>query len=274
MATGRGPWPPCGAAVPVAPGFDPRAWRGHFCLVAFLDHTLGRWTILRRGAWPSGAGKIILTFDDGPSPHSDELLGVLERHSVRAAFCWIGRNAAARPGTVRRAFACGHLLVSHTETHRLPLLSAAAFDRELRAADRSFGLALGDPHFRSSWFRPPFGLLPPAVLSSPEAEARRVAFLTRYEPDPSAGTRSWQRVLRRLREGLLRDGGGAVVLHEMRYPFVKPSKGWLPEAVNGFIAWARAEGFEFALYNDTPGIPAGAPRGSGPPAEAGFEPGL
>ncbi len=40
---------------------------------------------------------ILLTFDDGPGPSTENLLDVLRRHNVLATFCVMGRNVE-QPG--------------------------------------------------------------------------------------------------------------------------------------------------------------------------------
>ncbi|MBV8900804.1 MAG: polysaccharide deacetylase family protein, partial [Verrucomicrobia bacterium] len=57
---------------------------------------------------------VLLTFDDGPNETgrtTGRLLDVLERESVTAAFCLIGRLVEQAPALVRRMRDSGHLLV-------------------------------------------------------------------------------------------------------------------------------------------------------------------
>jgi peptidoglycan/xylan/chitin deacetylase (PgdA/CDA1 family) len=77
-------------------------------------------TILERNLSPKGTRKIILTFDDGPSPLvSESLLDVLERQKVQAVFCYIGENLEKMPDVVSRAMQAGHLIAFHSYHHKL-----------------------------------------------------------------------------------------------------------------------------------------------------------
>lgn len=205
-------------------------------------------TILQPDSPPKGSGKIILTFDDGPTPASERLLDVLKKHHVKATFCYIGANVIKYPNTARRAYAEGHTIANHTQSHRRPLLLPSSLDQDIRQADTTLRQALDDPKFATTLFRPPYGLKTPAVLLSHEASARRSAYLTFFIDDSSTGRRNANHVMERIKKTLLHRHGGAIVLHEMRYPSPQPSKEWLPEAVDDLIAWAKANDLTFTHY--------------------------
>ena len=63
---------------------------------------------------------VYLTFDDGPSPVTGQVLDVLDRFGVKGTFFVIGENlkTAAGQETVRRIVREGHSLGMHSDTHR------------------------------------------------------------------------------------------------------------------------------------------------------------
>jgi peptidoglycan/xylan/chitin deacetylase (PgdA/CDA1 family) len=63
------------------------------------------------------AATVALTFDDGPGPHTIEVLEVLAAAQVRATFFVTGAHVAARPDLAARIVAAGHLIGNHTYTH-------------------------------------------------------------------------------------------------------------------------------------------------------------
>ncbi|KAH7108973.1 hypothetical protein EDB81DRAFT_954408 [Dactylonectria macrodidyma] len=72
-------------------------------------------------------GMIALTFDDGPYTYTTEILDVLEEYDVKATFLITGNNRGKGhiddssldwPGVLRRMYAAGHHIASHTWTHR------------------------------------------------------------------------------------------------------------------------------------------------------------
>jgi peptidoglycan/xylan/chitin deacetylase (PgdA/CDA1 family) len=61
------------------------------------------------------AGKVVyLTFDDGPSAYTEELLDVLAKYDVKATFFVVDRG---QPETLRRIVADGHTLAMHAGSH-------------------------------------------------------------------------------------------------------------------------------------------------------------
>lgn len=63
------------------------------------------------------ARTVALTFDDGPGPHTTQVLAVLAEADVRATFFVTGAHVQARPDLVVRIVAEGHLIGNHTFTH-------------------------------------------------------------------------------------------------------------------------------------------------------------
>ena len=60
---------------------------------------------------------VALTFDDGPGPHTPDVLEVLARHGVRATFFVVGRHLVAHPDLARAVAQAGHVLSNHSYSH-------------------------------------------------------------------------------------------------------------------------------------------------------------
>ncbi|MGE2737206.1 polysaccharide deacetylase family protein [Mycolicibacterium vaccae] len=60
---------------------------------------------------------VALTFDDGPGPHTDRLLQILEAHDARATFFLVGDKVAADPAAGRRIADAGMEIGNHTWSH-------------------------------------------------------------------------------------------------------------------------------------------------------------
>lgn len=101
-----------------------------------------------------GENLCALTFDDGPSRFTPELLDMLASHGIRATFFMLGRNAQLYPEIVRRVIKEGHEIGNHSWSHpNLRKLSTDAQDREIEQTDemlRSLGAA-------PLYMRPPYG---------------------------------------------------------------------------------------------------------------------
>jgi peptidoglycan-N-acetylglucosamine deacetylase len=98
---------------------------------------------------------IALTFDDGPSEGTGELLDLLDRFGVRATFFMCGANVVRLPGVAQEVFCRGHEIGNHTYSHKPLYLRGAEFiEREIAAAQKTFEDVL---YFRPKYFRAPFG---------------------------------------------------------------------------------------------------------------------
>jgi peptidoglycan/xylan/chitin deacetylase (PgdA/CDA1 family) len=98
---------------------------------------------------------IALTFDDGPSEHTERILDTLERHDARATFFVVGRRAESGKSTIKRAFDMGCEIANHSWTHpRLSKLSAGEVMRELNDTSAAIEAVTG---VCPKIFRPPYG---------------------------------------------------------------------------------------------------------------------
>lgn len=61
---------------------------------------------------------IYLTFDDGPSYLTNQILDILKEKEVAATFFVVGSNLDTYKDVVKRAYISGHTIALHTNTHR------------------------------------------------------------------------------------------------------------------------------------------------------------
>nr|AER58199.1 polysaccharide deacetylase [uncultured Acidobacteriota bacterium] len=98
---------------------------------------------------------IALTFDDGPSESTPELLEILARHNVPATFFQCGANVRRLPRISRQVASGGHEIGNHTDTHpRLYLRSRQFIEGELARAQETIEQTAG---VRPRLFRAPYG---------------------------------------------------------------------------------------------------------------------
>ena len=96
-----------------------------------------------------------LTFDDGPSESTPEILEILGAYGVTATFFQCGANVERLPQVAREVAASGHEVGNHTYSHPyLFLRSPDAIETELRRAQESIASHTG---VRPCWFRAPYG---------------------------------------------------------------------------------------------------------------------
>ncbi|MBR5445772.1 MAG: polysaccharide deacetylase family protein [Clostridia bacterium] len=83
----------------------------------------------------TGKNRVYLTFDDGPTAYTEEILDILGRYGVPAAFFTLWTSVEKYPATARRITEDGHLLASHGNTHKYESIyaSAGALLRDVQA---------------------------------------------------------------------------------------------------------------------------------------------
>ncbi|MEU4516494.1 polysaccharide deacetylase family protein [Nonomuraea wenchangensis] len=110
----------------------------------------------RAGTVNCAAAKCVaLTFDDGPGPHTAELLDILKRENARATFFVVGANAAAQPDLLRRMSDEGHLVGNHSWSHTdLSKPGTAKIADSLERTRDAVAAAIGQA---PTLVRPPYG---------------------------------------------------------------------------------------------------------------------
>lgn len=113
------------------------------------------------GRQRGGPGRVALSFDDGPTPLTEQYLDVLEQLGVRATFFLVGELCAEHPEWVRAIAERGHELAGHGYTHRrFTTLSRAALASELTRTSALLPARRG----KRQLVRPPYGAVSPASL--------------------------------------------------------------------------------------------------------------
>jgi peptidoglycan/xylan/chitin deacetylase (PgdA/CDA1 family) len=138
-----------------------------------------------RGPWQWSAGPskhrvVALTFDDGPSGYTGQILDVLKANNVHATFFEIGQNVAGRSAVMKRILREGSVLGNHSWSH--PNLSGGGLG-QLTSTQRAIRNATG---YTPCVFRPPYG----ATSSTLVGQARSLGMDTiLWDVDP----RDWAR---------------------------------------------------------------------------------
>lgn len=134
--------------------------------------------IVSRG--PSEGRSLALTFDDGPSEWTAEILDLFRAHGGRATFFVLGASVAGREAILRRAVEDGHELGNHAYSHRDPAtLSAAELRGELRKTSELIARAAGA---QPRLFRPPYAGHDRRVARIAAAEGLRPTVLRSVDP--------------------------------------------------------------------------------------------
>jgi peptidoglycan/xylan/chitin deacetylase (PgdA/CDA1 family) len=99
--------------------------------------------------------RVALTFDDGPTAYTEQILDILRARNVPATFFVCGRNVERYPQALRRIQEEGHSIGNHTYSHPFPYFHRRSFfAAQIDCTQEAIGKIIGK---RPSIFRPPYG---------------------------------------------------------------------------------------------------------------------
>ncbi|QQY78977.1 peptidoglycan/xylan/chitin deacetylase (PgdA/CDA1 family) [Keratinibaculum paraultunense] len=99
-----------------------------------------------------------LTFDDGPSKNTLEILDILKEYNIKATFFVIGNLAEKNPDIINRIYKEGHALGNHSYSHKYKKVykNTTSFLNEIRSTERVLKEILGED-FETNIIRFPGG---------------------------------------------------------------------------------------------------------------------
>ncbi|GAA3686611.1 peptidoglycan/xylan/chitin deacetylase (PgdA/CDA1 family) [Yimella lutea] len=113
-------------------------------------------TPAHRGTPTSTRPIVALTFDDGPSALTPQVLRVLAKHNVKATFFMQGSHVAANPALARRVAREGHTIGNHSYSHpNFTSLTPEQADTEITSTNAVIQSVTG---VKPVLFRYPFGV--------------------------------------------------------------------------------------------------------------------
>ncbi len=222
----------------------------------------------------AGTKKLALTFDDGPSDHTDALLDYLEQLDVKATFFINGANVAKESDTVRqkrlatlkRMHDEGHIVANHTHEHRHVGngISTTELMRQVSATHEVIKDYVG---LHRLYFRAPYGAWAAnnaGVLNRDEALSAYIGPVfwdiggeIRYRNGQLVGAADWDCWGKKLSVAKCADGyltdvraqkGGVVLMHDITANTVSMVKSMLQTLVN--------EGYSFITLDEVEALDA------------------
>lgn len=186
----------------------------------------------------TGEKLVALTFDDGPTDRTPEVLRVLAEADVPATFYVEGDQLRDLPEFGRQIVAAGHELGNHTASHRrMVFVGTDTVRREIETTDA----AIRDVGYEGPiTFRPPYGK---KLYTLPRylADHDRTTVTWDVEPD-SAGSATTDDIVG---ETLDQVRPGSIVLLHVMYPSRDASLAAVPQIVAGL----KDRGYSFATVS-------------------------
>jgi peptidoglycan/xylan/chitin deacetylase (PgdA/CDA1 family) len=151
---------------------------------------------------PTTEKKLYLTFDDGPAEATPALLQFLDELEITATFFVLGERAEQYREFMSELAKRSHLIGSHSFSHtRMLFRSTRRIENEITRTDALL-MSLGIP--RPQYFRPPYGVVTPALLKVARELSKTVVLWTFNSHDYAASfdaARVLARAQRRIQPG-------------------------------------------------------------------------
>ncbi|MFZ5354066.1 MAG: polysaccharide deacetylase family protein [Bacillota bacterium] len=185
---------------------------------------------------------VALTFDDGPTDRTDEVLKVLEEADIKATFFLVGQSIESKPEYAEKIVKAGHEVGNHTYSHKRMIFKPYSYIRgEVEKTDELIRKAGCQGEIL---FRPPNGkklLLLPYYLS----RNNRKTVMWNIEPDsfPEIASSS-KRIAGYVKDNI--SPGSIILLHVMYEN--KESKSL--EAIKDIAANLKSMGYEFKTVSE------------------------
>lgn len=145
---------------------------------------------------------VALTFDDGPSAYTAEILSLLKMYQCKATFFCIGKQVAVYPNLVQQMVEDGHTVGNHSYAHSngFGFLKARHVVTELERCDAIIQQTTGK---KTRLFRPPFGVTNPSVARAVRESKHQVIGWSNRSLDTVTGDVDtiYRRVCRKLKSG-------------------------------------------------------------------------
>jgi peptidoglycan/xylan/chitin deacetylase (PgdA/CDA1 family) len=197
-------------------------------------------TVFAPSVWhgPRDKSGIAITFDDGPSEGTGQILDILERHNVPATFFQVGMNVERLPAVARAVRDAGHEIGNHSYSH--PLLSLktpGVIGSELRRAHQAIEKHTG---VVPMWFRAPYGVRWFGLRRAQQSVGVTGVMWTTIGYD-------WKRNPEWIVSEVVKStsNGAILCLHDGRELRVKPDIGATVEAVRRLVPMLLDRGYHF-----------------------------
>ena len=152
---------------------------------------------------------LYLTFDTGyENGYTENILDVLKKHDVKAAFFLVGNYIASAPELVKRMVKEGHIVGNHTFTHpdMSEISTEEAFGSELSKLERIYKKTTGKN--MKKYYRPPQGKYSEANLKMAKEMGYKtvfwsLAYVDWYESDQPTKEEAFEKLIPRTHPGAI-----------------------------------------------------------------------
>lgn len=195
---------------------------------------------------PKTDKRIALTFDDGPSEHTNTVLDILKKYNIKATFFLIGSKVESNQEVLKRLLEEGHQIGNHTYRHSKStgFYPVHKLEREListrEVVKRYAGLNM-------KLYRPPFGVTTPNLAKV--VSQLRLSVIGWSVRSFDTTSQSAERIIQRIIKDI--KPGAVVLLHDDREKCTRVLETIIPYLLNQQFTFATiGELFKLEVYEN------------------------
>ncbi len=182
--------------------------------------------------------QIALTFDDGPTALTGEILEILKQHNAKATFFWLGKHLQNQKDIIHKAKEEKHLIANHSWDHEngWELSSEYLWQNQVKKAIKVFEQhEAGSPNY----YRPPFGAITQEQIEFLASKGIITVLWSLTTMDWDESQNSEDELFDKFKDHI--HNGAIVLLHD--FDFGNP-KGKL-NALERMLKYGKSQGYEF-----------------------------
>ncbi len=201
----------------------------------------------------SDSKRVFITFDDGPSTVTPQILDTLKQENVKATFFVLGSRVEAQPDMVKRMYEEGHFIANHGYSHKYTSIyqSPQTVLDEFNKCNEAVQKAIQVPEYNSHLFRFPGGVVGGkyAGIKSQAAELLKQNNIMYVDwnaltGDAETNNLSVELEIKRLQETISGRNSVVLLMHDAQ------AKTVTAEALPQIISYLREQGYEFKNFYD------------------------
>lgn len=197
--------------------------------------------------------RAFLTFDDGPSVLTPQILDILKQQNIKATFFVLGSNVEGNEEILKRMYQEGHYIANHGYTHTYSLIyqSPETVLEEFNRCKDAVKKAIEVPEYNSHLFRFPGGLIggkyneikhrANELLKTNDIMSVDWNVLT---GDAETNNLSIVYEMSRLQQTIQNKNSAVILMHDAQ------AKKVTVEALTQIITFLREQGYEFENFYD------------------------
>lgn len=197
--------------------------------------------------------RVFITFDDGPSTVTPQILDTLKQENVKATFFVLGSRVEAQPDMIKRMYEEGHFIANHGYSHKYTSIyqSPQTVLDEFNKCNEAVQKAIQVPEYNSHLFRFPGGSVGGkyAEIKNEATELLKQNNIMYVDwnaltGDAETNNLSIELEIKRLQETTSGRNSVVLLMHDAQ------AKTVTAEALPQIISYLREQGYEFKNFYD------------------------